>query len=160
MALQYKFFKIPIRSAEQWEEAINRFLRSVRVVHVQREFVDRGENSFWALAIEYMTTDGGTTISDSRRRRIDYKTVLSPEDFAVFVKLREWRKGVAAEEGVPVYTIFTNEQLARIAEGRVQSQGSLADIEGIGKSRLAKYGTAVIEIVSAMLPDEKEESEQ
>ena len=159
MALQYKFFRIPILSVELWEEEINRFLRSVRVVHVQREFVDRGENSFWALAIEYMSTDGGTAIGgDSRRRRIDYKTVLSPEDFVVFAKLREWRKEVAAEEGVPVYTIFTNEQLAKIAEGRVQTQSGLAEIEGIGKSRITKYGSAVIEIVSAMLPDEKEES--
>ena len=106
-----------------------------------------------------MSTDGGTAIGgDSRRRRIDYKTVLSPEDFVVFAKLREWRKEVAAEEGVPVYTIFTNEQLAKIAEGRVQTQSGLAEIEGIGKSRITKYGSAVIEIVSAMLPDEKEES--
>ena len=54
MAPQYRFFRIPVQSTEKWEEDMNRFLRSVRVVHVQREFVDQGENSFWAMAIEYM----------------------------------------------------------------------------------------------------------
>ena len=42
----------------------------------------------------------------------DYKQVLKPEEFEVFSRLREWRKGVAEKEGVPVYVVFSNEQLA------------------------------------------------
>ena len=155
MALQYKFFRIPIQSMVPFEEEINGFLRSVRVVHVQREFVDQGENSFWALAIEYMPIAGG----DSRKRaRVDYKTLLSPEDFTVFANLRGWRKGVAAEEGVPVYAIFTNEQLAKIAESRIQTPTGLAEIDGVGKSRISKYAEAVIEIVTQAHPDSQEKA--
>ena len=61
-------------------------------------------------------------------------------------------KGAAAEEGVPVYTIFTNEQLAKIAEANVQTQADLAEIDSVGKSRIAKYADAVIEIVSPSTP--------
>jgi len=132
---------------------MNRFLRSVRVVHVQREFVDQGENSFWAMAIEYMQMVPGSTHGASRKQaKVDYKALLSADDFAVFARLREWRKGAAAEEGVPVYTIFTNEQLAKIAEANVQTQADLAEIDGVGKSRIAKYADAVIEIVSPSTP--------
>jgi len=83
MTIQYRFFTIPLKSAEEVETELNHFLRSQRILTVHREFVSRGENS--------------------------YREVLSPEDFALFVKLRDWRKQAAEKEAVPVYTIFTNE---------------------------------------------------
>jgi hypothetical protein len=88
MALQLKFFVIPIRELEAVEAEVNRFLRSVRVVHLQREFVPQGDNSFWSLAVEYLA-DGAP--GPRRRARIDYKAVLSPEAFGIFATLREWR---------------------------------------------------------------------
>jgi len=36
----------------------------------------------------------------SGRPKVDYKEVLKPEEFEVFSRLREWRKGVAEKEGV------------------------------------------------------------
>ena len=66
----------------------------------------------------------------TKGKRIDYRDVLSEADFAVFKRLREWRKQVAAAEGVPVYTVFTNEQLATIVTTRPASLpalGKLAD---------------------------------
>ena len=49
------------------------------------------------------------------KQRVDYKEVLSPADFALFAKLRDWRKATAEQEGIPVYAVLTNEQLAAIA---------------------------------------------
>jgi superfamily II DNA helicase RecQ len=79
---------------------------------------------------------------------VDYKQILSPEDFAVFVKLRQWRKTAAEKEGIPVYTIFTNEQLAEIARLRVGSKTELGRIEGIGEGRLKKYGDEVLQVLN------------
>ena len=86
MSVQYKFFRIPVHSTELFEEDMNRSLRSVRVVHVTREFVNLGENSFWAVAVEYMTMNEAAATADSSRKkkRIDYREVLSPQDFAVY----------------------------------------------------------------------------
>ena len=157
MALQLKFFIIPIRGIEQAEAEINRFLRSVRVVNLQREFISQGDNSFWSMAVEYLANGvGGTT--GSKRSRIDYKEVLAPEVFAVFAKLREWRKNKAAQEAVPVYTIFTNEQLAQIAEKNVTTKAELQQIDGIGQGRVKKYGNDVVSIVAQQgqgIEDEK-----
>lgn len=63
----------------------------------------------------------------------------------MFVRLRQWRKTAAAEEGVPVYTIFTNEQLAEVARLRPSSKAALGEIEGIGEGRVTKYGEAVLQ---------------
>jgi superfamily II DNA helicase RecQ len=147
MALQLKFFVIPIRGIEQAEAEINRFLRSVRVVNLQREFVAQGDNSFWSMAVEYLANGAGSTAA-GKRSRIDYKEVLAPEAFAVFARLREWRKAKAAQEAVPVYTIFTNEQLAQIAEKNVTTKSGLQQIDGIGAGRVKKYGNDVAGIVA------------
>jgi superfamily II DNA helicase RecQ len=145
MAVQLRFFVIPIREIEAVEAEVNRFLRSVRVVNMQREFVPQGDNSFWSLAVEYLV-DGGR--SPRRKPRVDYKEVLSPEAFGVYATLREWRKAKAAQEAVPVYTIFTNEQLAEIAENQATTKAGLQAIDGIGEARVKKYGDEVAKIVA------------
>lgn len=159
MPLQYKFFRIPVRDPSSWESELNRFLGSVRIANIQREFIDQGENSFWTLAVEYLTEDSGASAGqDSRKKpRVDYKNLLSPEDFTIFAKLREWRKVAATDEGAPVYTIFTNDQLAKIAEKRVRSPSELMAIDGVGDARAAKHGEAVFRIVSEAAPQTPEE---
>ena len=153
MALQLKFFVIPIREITEAEAEVNRFLSSVRVVSMQREFVAQGDNSFWSLAVEYLVDGirsaalkGGTR----KKSRIDYKEVLSPEAFAIFAKLREWRKKRAATEAVPVYTIFTNEQLGSIAEKGIATKAGLQQIDGIGEARIKRYGDEVIDLVTTL----------
>ena len=76
---------------------------------------------------------------------MDYKELLKPEEFEVFSRLREWRKGMAEQEGVPVYVVFTNEQLAEMVKKRVSTKAGLKEIEGVGDARVEKYGAAVLE---------------
>jgi superfamily II DNA helicase RecQ len=161
MPSQFKFFVIMARRLED-EELLNRFLLHNRVLTVHREFVHDGENSYWSLAVEYLAGEGktaGQSSGQSGKNRIDYKEVLSPGDFAVFAKLREWRKDKAGQDGVPVYTIFSNEQLAGIAVQRVISKTSLRELEGVGESRVKKYGEAVIQLMCEIKDSEHQSNE-
>jgi len=79
---------------------------------------------------------------------VDYKEVLKPGEFEVFSRLRDWRRAVAEKEGVPVYTIFTNEQLAQMVQKKVNSKAALKEIEGVGDARVEKYGDALMQVMS------------
>ncbi|MEL3910416.1 MAG: HRDC domain-containing protein [Treponema sp.] len=46
----------------------------------------------------------------------DYKEVLKPDVFELFSYLRDERKKLAEQAGIPVYAVVTNAQLAQIAE--------------------------------------------
>lgn len=48
-----------------------------------------------------------------------------------------------------MYAIFTNEQLAKFAQARAQSQAALEKIEGIGKAKIEKYGRRVLDTIAA-----------
>ena len=137
MSAQYKFFVIPVKHIETAEADLNRFLRSANVLSIHRDFISCGENSFWGMSVEYLSSgrDAGAADPGSRKGRVDYKAVLSPEDFALFVQLREWRKTAAEKEGTPVYIIFTNEQLTAIAASRPATPAALGGIEGVGEAR-------------------------
>lgn len=162
MSLQYKFFIIPAVNAEESESELNRFLRSVRVITIHREFVANGQNSYWAMAAEYLKSGEAaeSESSVSGKKKTDYKEVLSPEDFAIFSKLREWRKAVAAQESVPIYVILTNAQMAEIAEKRITVKAAFKEIEGFGDARVKKYGDAIIKIVSESRGAENETQRQ
>ena len=83
------------------------------------------------------SVSGTATTRPSGAKTVDYREVLDPETFAVFAALRELRKKIAAEEGVPIYAIMTNEQLAAVAQRRCQSLSDLESLEGLGPARAA-----------------------
>ena len=98
------FFSIPIRYGQDVEDGMNAFLRSVRLVHVHREIVCQDSRHYWAVSVEYLTGMAGEPRrSEAAKRKIDYKEELIPENFAVFARLREWRKAAAAREAVQLY---------------------------------------------------------
>lgn len=148
MTIQFKFFIIPVTQSEEAEIDLNKFLRAQRTLTVHKEFVNQGENSHWCLAVEYLTQSQDEDKKGDNRNKIDYREILSAEDFALFAKLRDWRKQAAAREAVPVYTIFTNEQLAAIAQKRVGALKDLKAIDGVGESRVGKYGDEIIKLIS------------
>ncbi len=79
---------------------------------------------------------------------MDYREVLSAEDFAVFAKLRDLRKEIAQGEAVPVYTIFTNEQLAKMVQAKATTKAALEKVAGVGDARIEKYGARVLEVLT------------
>ena len=149
-----KFFHVPSRDSTKAEEEMLSFLSRHRVVTIDRRFVEDGQNSFWALCVDYLhgeATHGGAAHGAPGRseRKVDYKEVLSPEQFARYAKLRELRKQVAEREAVPVYAVFTNEQLAEMVRMSADSRAKLRSIEGIGDAKVEKYGDAFLAALTA-----------
>ncbi len=75
-------------------------------------------------------------------------TDLSPEDVAVFDVLRQWRAGVAKEQGVPAYVVFHDATLRAMAQSRPADLDQLAGISGVGTAKLERYGPGVLEVLA------------
>ena len=50
MALQYKFFSIPVTREQEVEDELNAFLRRVRLINIYREMVRQEGRHYWAIA--------------------------------------------------------------------------------------------------------------
>ena len=140
--MPFRVFRVPLIYADEATEELNAFIASHRIVHIERRWIDQGCQSAWAFCLEYLAPrrgDESTPRTGLSRNRIDYKAILTPDEFAIFSLLRELRKELSQQEGVPVYALFSNEQLAQMVQRRCASKADLLGIEGIGEAKVDKY---------------------
>ncbi|MCW4458882.1 DNA helicase RecQ [Microbacterium sp. MPKO10] len=74
---------------------------------------------------------------------------LEPAAAELFEKLREWRAATAREQGAPAYIVFSDATLRDIAVARPADTAALGAISGVGDTKLARYGEAVIDVVQS-----------
>jgi len=74
---------------------------------------------------------------------------VQPQDLPLFGALRDLRAQLAREQNVPAYVIFHDSTLRNIAEQRPGSLGELAQVGGIGGTKLERYGPQVLETIRA-----------
>ena len=90
----------------------------------------------------------------SRRDKRDGTTTVVHDDLSIeaaarFEALRAWRAGVAREQNVPAYVIFHDATLRQIAMAEPADLDALAHIQGVGATKLERYGRDVLEALSA-----------
>jgi ATP-dependent DNA helicase RecQ len=68
----------------------------------------------------------------------------------LFEALREVRRALAAQAGVPPYVVFHDSVLREIAAARPSSMDALSRISGVGAAKLERYGAAMLDAVSRM----------
>jgi len=139
---QYRTFFLPLADDGEAQDTLNTFLRSKRVLSVERVFAQTG----WAFCVEWL--EGGRE-AVRNPPKVDYREALNPKDFEVFSRLRNKRKELAERDGVQVYTVMTNEQLAEMIRLGATRLEDLRKIEGIGDVRIAKYGAAFLSEIAA-----------
>jgi DNA helicase-2/ATP-dependent DNA helicase PcrA len=71
------------------------------------------------------------------------------EDTPEVRALRKWRLERAKADGVPAYVVFHDSTLAAIAAQRPASRHELAEVPGIGPTKLERYGDDVIAALQA-----------
>ncbi len=69
-------------------------------------------------------------------------------DRDLFEELRQWRRRVADQRGVPPFVIFDDNVLRDLARIRPTKRDTLILVRGIGDRRLADFGAELISIVS------------
>jgi ATP-dependent DNA helicase RecQ len=89
-------------------------------------------------------TAGGSEGSSRRMTADD----LTPEAAAVFERLRAWRTGSAKEQGLPPYVIFHDSTLAQIAASLPSTLAGLATVNGVGETKLARYGQQILDLLA------------
>lgn len=144
--MQIKFFSVPAIGSTEIEEELNSFLRGHRVLEMERELVREGGSAYWAIVVVWLE---GKVVGakPARSAKIDYREVLNEADFALFVRLRDLRKEIAESEAVPPFTIFTNEQLAKLVTERVSDLAGFRKIDGIGDGKTERYGERFLKLL-------------
>jgi DNA helicase-2/ATP-dependent DNA helicase PcrA len=63
-------------------------------------------------------------------------------------QLRAWRRKRAEADGVPAYVVFNDRTLAALTERQPRSRGELLAVDGIGPSKLDRYGDELLALIT------------
>jgi superfamily II DNA helicase RecQ len=149
--MQFKIFTIPVSDDGTAIEEMNRFLRGHKALEVEQQLISTKVGSQWHFCVKYLA-NAAPPIDVARPQnlsRVDYKEVLDEKAFAVFSALREIRKKIAEEDGLPVYAVFTNEELAGIASlERIAAEG-IKKVKGVGEKKVERFGRRLLDYYAA-----------
>lgn len=81
------------------------------------------------------------------RRKGEAAAELTGDAAVLFEALRSWRRDEAHEQHVPPYVIFSDRTLVDIARLRPRSRSELLLANGVGDSKVERYGQAVLKVV-------------
>lgn len=140
--MQIKLFTSSILDMDELMKDVNKFLASHRILDVQKSSICSEGIAYWTFCISYLPANPAQDISlpENRKEKIDYKNLLSEEAFARFCEYRKLRKQIAESDVIPPFAIFTDAELAKIAEIEKPAMSDLKKIPGIGQKKLEKYG--------------------
>ena len=156
---QYASFYISPFGEKSVTDDLNAFLRSHRIVNVEKKLIDGERGTGWVFLIEYGNTENKNSYGASSQR-VDYREMLNPVEYALFDKLRNLRKEIAEKSGIPVYAVFTNDQLANMVKKPPKTAKDLLSISGVGESRVKQYGESFITFFSSEEHIANEKTEQ
>lgn len=135
------FFISPFGEPSVCDE-LNAFLRSRRIINVEKRLIDGERGTGWLFLVEY--GEEVKAQNPGNVARIDYREVLNQRDYMLFDQLRAFRKSISDKQGVPVYAIFSNEHLAAMAKSPPKAINDIQAIPGVGESRIKQYGEAFL----------------
>lgn len=100
--------------------------------------------------IPAVCTNCGSFLTSAKERKLKRcASCPAAYDEALFDSLRNWRSEIARSNSVPAFVIFTDATLMSIAEHQPDSLQGLSKIAGVGRSKLERYGEAVLAVLGS-----------
>jgi ATP-dependent DNA helicase RecQ len=134
-----------------------------RVRNLLLRLLDRGllrlhNASFGTLAVspegkDFLRKPGPLPVPARSLRTSAYDRVL-------LVELRQLRRSLSLEEGLPLYRVFTDYTLQLIVEQKPSEVAQLRELPGLGDYRINRYGAAILRAVAQAEERRKLESAQ
>ena len=99
--------------------------------------------------VPFALREDSTVAPPAREVRVRGRAEVGSGERGVFDALRDWRREVAREQGVPPYLIFHDATLAEIVQAGPETLEELAQVKGVGANKLALYGAAILDVLRA-----------
>lgn len=142
--MKIKVFKI--RISEEFlasdQSLINDFISQHEIVHTNSKLIE-DETNYWSVLVSYQEKKGK---AKSTKTVSVTEEELSEEESIIYNKLKDWRSEKARESQIPSYIIFHNAHLMALAKYKPSNLEDLENVNGIGKTKIEKYGIEIIEV--------------
>lgn len=87
----------------------------------------------------------------TRASRVVSRRPMNEDEKALFESLRNLRKSIAEERGVPPYVVFNDSTLVEMALNKPNNRHELLGIRGIGQKKLDEFGRTFLDAIERHL---------
>lgn len=143
-------FSEPSASAE-----LNNFLKSHRIINVEKRLIDGDRGTGWVFLVEYTEPEVGKS-AYAMSSKVDWRDVLNPSQFAVYDFLRKTRKEIGDRTKIPLYGILSNEQLALMVQNPPKTKEDFLKIKGVNEQKYKQWGEIFIKAIEKVLVSAEE----
>lgn len=132
--------------------ALNAFMATHEALEVRHEFFIHERSPWLLVLVGYRPATEGRppdSLSSARgpspgRKGPHPADDLSPEERARYDRLHAWRAERAQLDGVSLFVVLTNRQMAEVARRNPRTLGELVEVAGVGEAKRGKYGDDVL----------------
>lgn len=150
------FFVSPFSEPSSHAE-LNNFLKSHRIINVEKRLIDGERGTGWIFLVEYSDNEG-TKSSYTMSSKVDWRDVLNPSQFTVYDFLRKTRKEIGDKTEIPLYGILSNEQLALMSQNPPKTKEDFLKIKGVNEQKYKQFGEIFLSAIQkALLTTEEAE---
>jgi|GEM_PF-5397545 len=140
--MQIQLFYIPVAEQGELLSEMNKFLGTHKVLEVEQKFYQNEKGAYWCFCVRTITGVAQFTGSFNNKVKVDYKQVLTADEFEIFSKLRECRKKIAFEWFSK--SLMPDYKLSLFSRGTYYDKGSFFDKRSYYElSRMYKKGKAI-----------------
>ena len=136
------------------DEELTSFLGDRAAIDVFEHFFFHENTPILVLVITYR--DGAPVARAQKAsgrapaRDHDPARELTADEMLRYDALRSWRNQHARKTGRPPYVVFTNRHAVEIARKLPSTRAELADVQGIGASRVEDYGDELLAFLGSL----------
>jgi len=143
--MKVKILKIRLSNQFQKidEDSVNDYFSNFEVISMETKLIE-DEINYWSILICYREKSGKPI---SNKTIVNSEEELSQEEMIIYNKLKSWRAEKAKQYQLPPYIIFHNTHLMSIARHKPCTLEDLENVNGIGKSKIEKFGIEIIEVL-------------
>lgn len=125
------------------EESVNDYFSNFEIISMETKLIE-DEINYWSILISYKDKSSKPI---SNKTTVSSEEELSQEEMIIYNKLKNWRAEKAKQYQLPPYIIFHNTHLMSIARHKPSTLEDLEIVNGIGKSKIEKFGIEIIEVL-------------
>jgi len=150
----FEFFSIAGASGNSEGMAeLNKFISTNRIIKIDKLF--DSSLGCWLFCIEYIASAGGSSSGAFKRKeKIDYKSILSQEEYGRFIRWKTVRDVVAARINLKCYEVFYNEEIAELSKKSTVSIEDLKGLRTFDDAKITKMGEVLIDLFNKGTPQQ------
>jgi len=156
--MKIKLFTIPIENISDFNDELNSFLSTNRVISMKKHFVKNKNGIYWCFCIYYDSQSEAkkTYTNQNNSDKVDYRALLPEEQGKIYDILRITRKKIAQNDGISAFVAATNEELYYIAQLDKFTISNLKKLKGFGDKKAEKYGKRLLDGLSSYIDNKNE----